>query len=129
MADELQRWIEQMPDRVERQIARDFGAAVDDELVSPIRDAARRGKSGNLAASVHKEAGKDNLSWVVAAGGTLTTKEIRKGSYVDYDYALGEEFGNSHAPGRPFFWPTIRARLGRLRQRAYDIAADAIGNL
>ena len=36
----------------ERQIARDFGAAVDDELVSPIRDAARRGQRKPAACEV-----------------------------------------------------------------------------
>lgn len=148
MADELQKYIAGLPAKLERQIAREFGTSVDEELVEPIRRAAPRGKTGLLQTSVRKESGSDGLSWVVAAGGDLTRKAVGTRTYrrqinigadeetqnvpkgnasVAYDYSLAMEFGTAKVPAQPFFWPTIRSRIGRLHQRAYDIAADALG--
>lgn len=128
MANDLDRYLEQLPAKLERDVAGEWEEAVEEELVAPIRDAARKGKTGNLSASVRKEPGRDNLEWIVRAGGPLTTKTIRKGADVDYDYALGEEYGNSHYSGQPFFYSTAWARWERLRKRAEDIIGRALGN-
>ena len=149
MATELDAWFDRLPAVVERNLAKEFASVVDQELVEPIRAVERRGKTGRLAASVRKEAGGDDLTWIVAAGGELTTKAVGTRTYrrqinigagedtqnvprgnapVAYDYALAEEYGNSRDPGHPFFWPTIRARWARFRHACENLIADKVGN-
>jgi HK97 gp10 family phage protein len=64
----------------------------------------------------------DPLTYIVQAGGDLTTKEIREGSGINYDYAEAFEFGTSRQHAKPFFWPTYRAK----RQGIVDTINQAI---
>ena len=66
--------------------------------------------TGDLAASCIVVPTDDPLTFIVQAGGDLTTKEVREGSGVKYDYAEAFEFGTSHQHAKPFFWPTYRAK-------------------
>lgn len=146
MSDDLQEYFRQLPDKMQKQIASEFADVVDEEFVEPIRAEAREGKTGRLKESVRKEATDDPLTFIVAAGGELTTKEIGTRTYrreidissgdtqgvprgnasVVYDYALAEEFGNSHSSGHSFFWPTIRAHMARFRERCADIVGEVL---
>lgn len=61
---------------------------------------------------------------IITAGGKLTTKEVRAGSGVAYDYVLAEEFGTQHAGAVPFFYGTFRKMKGaagaRIAQKLKD---------
>jgi HK97 gp10 family phage protein len=138
-ADELQDYLESLPDKVEQNVA-----DVLQEQARQLSDAQRAAlqaqeaapdETGNLEASCRVETNPDDLLDVhVVAGGDLTTKsydrgtdykesvvidgrnnegiaKTRKGSGegVEYDYALGFEFGTSKQPARPFFYSTYRA--------------------
>ena len=86
--------------------------------------------SGALKASI-KAIKEDDLSVRVKAGGAPTMVEIREGSGVMWDYALGIEFGIApHKAGgkfegaaipairrQPFFWPVYRLVKRRYRSR------------
>lgn len=150
MADDLGDWFDRLPDAVAGGLADDWAAAIDAELVEPIRAAAPEGKTGDLKQSVRKEPGSDDLTWIVAAGGALTTKTIGTRTYrrqinigageetqhvpkgnapVAYDYALADEFGNSHMVAQPFFWPTIHLRWPALQQRAQALLDGVVAKL
>jgi len=72
---------------------------------------------GNLEASCVAVPGEHDGEYVVQAGGEKTTKEIRKGSGVAYDYAAAFEYGTTRQAARPFFWPTYRERRDGIRER------------
>ena len=73
---------------------------------------------GTLQMSIHQRPGRHDLAVEVAAGGEATTREVRSGSGVDYDYSLAMEFGTSEVAERPFFWPAYRAIKKRAKGRA-----------
>jgi HK97 gp10 family phage protein len=98
-----------------------------DRLVKAMQDtASRHKKSGDTVASIRMvKTGNPNRIRIVA-GGELTTREIRKGSGVAYDYALAEEFGTKHEAAIPFFWNTYRANKAGIVQRVTAGAARTI---
>ncbi len=110
---ELDDYLQSLPDR----IAAEIGGAVQKqaERLSDAQKQALRSleaapaESGDLEASCHIEPGENPLEFVVKAGGDQTTREIREGSGVTFDYALAFEYGTSRQPARPFFWPTYNA--------------------
>lgn len=79
-------------------------------------------ETGNLEASCVAVPGNGPLEYAVQAGGDLTTREIRKGSDVDYDYAVAFNHGTSRQPAREFFYSTYQARKDEI-QKAIDEAA------
>lgn len=87
-----------------------------DELVALQKRLAPR-DSGALAESFHWKNGSHDLKITVLGGGSLTTREVRKGSGVSYDYAMGQEFGNERAPAQPSFFPAYRANKSRMKGR------------
>jgi len=65
---------------------------------------------------------------VVRAGGPTTTKDSPGGPY---DYAIGQEFGNSEHEASPFFWPVYRSfkkRWAARRSRAMNKAIKEFSN-
>lgn len=88
-------------------------------------------KTGKLRDSIRVEDGPRPGSYYVKAGGPTTTKEVRGGSGVAYDYALGVEFGTkphtnagefsgSENPGIrrvSFFWTSYRLVKKRMKSR------------
>lgn len=81
-------------------------------------------RSGATANSVRVERGpsvRGQPRVVIKAGGPLTTKEVRKGSGVTYDYTRAEEFGTADIVANPFFFNSLRERkkatLRAVRQR------------
>lgn len=73
-------------------------------------------ETGTLRASIRVEPTLNPKIWRVAAGGPTTTKEVRSGSGVAYDYSRGVEFGTVEAPAEPFFFTTYRAQKRTIRQ-------------
>lgn len=131
MADDsegLRAWFEALPDEIGGAIKDRFRAAVE-KHAGYIRDAAPEGKTDHLKESVRVSETRDPLTLVIEAGGPLTTKEVHGGSGGAYDYALGEEFGNSHEPARPFFYNTSRAHQDELVDDLQKIVDDAGGKL
>lgn len=112
--ESLRRRLKAIPAAVKSQI-RDALDKSADEMVATMKRLAPVDE-GALRESIRKEPGDHDLSVKVTAGGPMTTKEVRKGSGAEYDYALGVEFGTSDTAAQPFFWPSYR--LGRKRVKA-----------
>jgi len=117
-------WFKQIPMRLRRDFAAEL-KAIADQLASDIRAAAPT-ESGKLQSSVRVQRGKDTLELLVLAGGPSTTKEVRKGSGVSYDYALGIEFGTTKMEAQPFFYSTYRLQRDAVRNKIYEAAARSV---
>lgn len=140
-ARRLARKIAAMPAAARVEISAALEASAN-ELVALQRAAAPRDE-GDLVASVDwnwggrgiagELRGDARLSAVITAGGPLTTKPVRNGVDVEYDYALGQEFGTQDMPANPFFFPAyrlikrrVRARISRaIRKAARKVAGGA----
>lgn len=130
MADDLDAYLRSLPDKLVRPVA----AAVQ-EQAQALSDAQRRAlqaleqspeETGHLEESCVVVPGRNALEAIVQAGGELTTKEIREGSGVDYDYAEAFEFGTSRQPARPFFYPTYRDMRDDMQSAIGDAIAEAL---
>jgi HK97 gp10 family phage protein len=88
-------------------------------------EASAHSRSGATVQSIKAvPTNKPNRARVVA-GGDLTSKEVRKGSGVTYDYVRADEFGTVKMSAIPFFFSTYRARKAGIKQRiAEGIASD-----
>jgi HK97 gp10 family phage protein len=125
---DLQAYLESLPDKLTAELAdviRDQAEALSDAQRAALQSLEDTEPTGDLEASCVAVPGDSPLEFAVQAGGDLTTKEIREGSGVDYDYALAFEFGTSRQPARPFFWPTYQARKDDIQQ-AIDEAANEV---
>src|SRR5689334_1005097 len=104
--DDVQGWFDDLPYKVKRQLAAAIKEQADG-LAAAIKDAAPV-RSGKLRDSVRVRRRRNELELEVTAGGDDTTKELRSGSGIEYDYALAAEFGTSKEEAEPFFFPTFR---------------------
>lgn len=125
MADDLQSWFKALPGKLQRELAGQL-KEIADELASDIRAAAPAGETGRLKESVRVRRGRKTLELYVEAGGDLTTKDVRQGSGVRYDYALAQEFGTQKMPANPFFYSTYRARQSEIRERIDRAVSDVL---
>jgi len=109
------------------EAAQDALEAQGDRLVGVIRAAiSPHSKTGHLADSVRKLPAKRPLQVRVGAGGPLTTREVRHGSGVSYDYANAEEFGTQDEPAKPFFFPSYRLMKKDMRSAVRKAIAQAV---
>src|SRR5690349_12486336 len=99
--DEMSRYFDHLPFAVKRQLAEAIKVEAD-KLAEAIR-AETPVDTGALRDSVQVRRRRGDLSLEVVAGGDLTTKEVREGSGVSYDYALAIEYGTNERPAEPFF--------------------------
>jgi HK97 gp10 family phage protein len=97
-----------------------------DRLVALMKSAAPVGATGHLKESIRKEPGDNALQVKIKAGGELTTKEVRKGSGVPYDYARADEFGTVDMPAHPFFFASYRLLKKAMRTAVRSDIAKAI---
>lgn len=125
---ELRNWYKSVPRELRSKLAEDILAEAND-LAAAIQAEAAQGATGNLKQSVRVVVSKSGLLATVRAGGPLTTKEVREGSGVNYDYALGQEFGNEHAPAQPFFYSTYRARREGIQRRLEEALARRLAEI
>lgn len=105
MADDLERYLESLPDALADQLAGVIREEAEKlsaaqrarlkELEQPPED------TGDLEQSCTVIDGANDLEVIVVAGGDLTTKD-------DYDYAEAFEFGTSKQSARSFFYSTYR---------------------
>jgi HK97 gp10 family phage protein len=124
----LQAYLESLPDKLTEELAeviRDQAELLSAAQKQALQSLEKTEPTGALEASCVVVPGATDLEVLVQAGGELTTREIRAGSGVEYDYALGFEFGTSHQPARPFFWSTYQAHKDDIRQ-AIDEAANEV---
>ena len=112
-ADELQAYLESLPDKVQSDVSdvlqQQAKRLSDAQRVALQGQEATPAETGNLEGSCRVETGDDPLDVHVVAGGDLTETEVRTGSGEAWDYSLGFEFGTARQPARPFFWNTYRA--------------------
>lgn len=128
--DELMRYLDGLPDRIRQPVARALQeqAAM---LSEAQRDALRALETapedtGNLEESCTVLPGESDLEAIVAAGGDLTTKEVREGSGIAYDYAEAFEYGTQHQAARPFFWPTYREHRADIEEAIAGAVEEAL---
>lgn len=81
---------------------------------------------GDLKNSIRVEAGPNELSATVTAGGPTTTRPVRAGQSAEFDYALGQEFGTAETQAQPFFWPSVNSTKKRVRRRIDRAIGKAI---
>ncbi|MBL6431886.1 MAG: HK97 gp10 family phage protein [Alphaproteobacteria bacterium] len=81
---------------------------------------------GDLKNSIRVEAGPQELSATVTAGGPTTTRPVRAGQSAEFDYALGQEFGTAETQAQPFFWPSVNSTNNRVRRRIDRAIGKAI---
>ncbi len=130
MADDLERYLNGLPDALADQLsgvireeAERLSAAQRarlKELEQPPED------TGDLEQSCTVIDGANDLEVIVVAGGDLTTKEIREGSGVGYDYALAFEYGTSKQPARSFFYSTYNEMQDDMQDNINDAASEVL---
>lgn len=121
----------QLMEKIPKAVADELRGAVNDagdELVNAMKPAVPRGIDGRneLVESIRKEPGRHPLQVRVKAGGELTTRQVRTGSGVSYDYANANEFGTEKMSAQPFFWPTYRLKKRAIRSKIARRARKAI---
>lgn len=135
MADdnqELQDYLNGLPDKLREPLA----AVIREQaaLLSQAQQEALKAleqspdETGDLEASCVVVDGATDLEVLVQAGGSATTKDIREGSGVNYDYAEAFEFGTSHQPARPFFYPTYHAMRDDMQAAITDAVNEVLDN-
>ncbi|MBS9475538.1 HK97 gp10 family phage protein [Ancylobacter sp. VKM B-3255] len=120
----LQRRLMAIPEAVKRELRPTLEKSAD-EVVTMARRLAPV-DDGTLRASIRREPGDHDLEVRVEAGGEATTREVRRGSGVDYDYALAVEYGTIDTPAQPFFWPAYRLSSKRIKSRAKRAISKAV---
>lgn len=63
---------------------------------------------------------------VVKAGGATTTRPVRNGISVTFDYALAQEFGTENMQANPFFFPAYRLNKRKHKARVTRAIKKAI---
>jgi HK97 gp10 family phage protein len=124
--NDVQGWLDGLSFKVKKKLAQTIKEQADG-LADAIKAAAPV-KSGTLRDSVQVRRGKNSADLVVTAGGDATTKEVRSGSGVAYDYALATEFGTSKEEAEPFFYPTYRERADDIRQAIEGAVDEAVNS-
>jgi hypothetical protein len=122
--DELNAFFDGLSPKL-RKIVADEVSRQASRLAQEIGAAAPRGSTGQLAASVRVEDGRNDLEKIVVAGGDLTTTTSASG--FAYDYALGVEFGTSQMAAEPFFFTTYRTRHDDIVSAIQDAVDRALG--
>jgi HK97 gp10 family phage protein len=110
MANKSVEAFRKLTEEMQAQVHRDAVAELNsqaDALVGLMKVVARKGRTGDLAASIRKESGKRDTIVRVAAGGKLTLEQHER---HPYDYSRAIEFGTSKMPAQPFFFPTYRLK-------------------
>jgi hypothetical protein len=127
--DDLDAYLQSLPDKLTEKLSGVIREQAE-RLSQAQRDALQAleqspDETGHLEASCVVVPGANDLEWIVQAGGDLTTKEVREGSNVAYDYSLGFEFGTSRQPARPFFYLTYNTMRNDM-QGAIDEAVNEV---
>ncbi|MET4721914.1 HK97 gp10 family phage protein [Bradyrhizobium japonicum] len=122
--DELQSWFSGLSFKLKRELAGKLKEQAD-ELADAIKAEAPV-VSGTLRDSVKVRRRRNELELEVVAGGETTSKEIRAGAGVDYDYALAIEYGTTERPAEPFFYTTARKLMPEIQENIEQAVADVL---
>lgn len=128
MADDLDAYLQSLPDKLTEHLSdvlREQAFRLSDAQREALRALEQSPETGALEASCTVAPGSNDLEYIIQAGGDMTTKEVREGSGVEYDYALAFEFGTSRQPARPFFYNTYEAMRDDMQQ-AIDHAISEV---
>lgn len=131
MADDLDDYLQSLPEKLAEHLGdvlREQAFRLSDAQREALRALEESPETGALEASCTVAAGANDLEYIVMAGGDMTTKEVRDGSGEPYDYALGFEFGTSHQPARPFFYPTYSALRDSMRDEINQAISEALND-
>src|SRR5882762_6409929 len=130
MADDLDAYLNALPDRLTEQLSpvireqAELLSAAQRQALQSLEQAPE--ETGDLENSCVVVPGKNDLEFLVQAGGDLTTKDIRDGSGVPYDHGLAFEFGNSRQPARPFFYSTYNAMRDDMQNAINDAVSEIL---
>jgi len=124
---EVQTYFRNLAFAKKREVARAVKEAAE-ELRNAIAPHAPRGATGNTQRSVRVTRTRNELTFVVRAGGQLTSRAVREGSGVAYDYALAGEFGTSRQPAQPWFYPAGRAAQDGIEAALADEILEILTN-
>lgn len=116
--DELRRKLAALGPATKAEVRKVIETSANEMVALAKSLAALNVDSGDLQMSIRSQPGRHDLAIEVRAGGELTTREVRKGSGVEYDYALANEHGTVDMPEQPFFWPSYRSVKKRAKGRA-----------
>jgi HK97 gp10 family phage protein len=128
---ELQDYLNSLSDKLLEPLAaviREQAQALSDAQRAALHGLEQAPVTGDLEESCTVVEGGNDLEVFVQAGGDLTTKEVREGSGVPYDYAEAFEFGTSRQPAQPFFYPTYHAMRDDMQQAITDAVNEVIDN-
>jgi HK97 gp10 family phage protein len=131
MADDLDTYLNALSDRIHDQLSgviQEQAEALSAAQKAALRSLEDTDETHDLEDSCTVVAGENDLEFIVQAGGAATTKEIRDGSGVPYDYAEAFEFGTSRQEARPFFWPTYRAMKPGIEKNLQDALNEALND-
>lgn len=134
MADdnqELQDYLNGLPDKLWEPLAaviREQAELLSQAQKSALQALEQSDETGDLEDSCVVVDGATDFEFLVQAGGSATTKDVREGSGVNYDYAEAFEFGTSHQPARPFFYPTYHAMRDDMQEAITDAVNEVLDN-
>lgn len=129
MADDLEAYLNALPDKLIEQLSdvlREQAFRLSDAQREALHGLEQSPETGALEASCTVAPGADELEYVVSAGGDMTTREIRDGSGVPYDYAEAFEYGTSRQEARPFFWSKYRSLKPDIEKNIQDAVSEIL---
>jgi HK97 gp10 family phage protein len=129
MADDLADYLNSLPDKLAEQLSdaiREQAELLSAAQRQTLQSLEQTDETGDLEASCVVVPGESPLEFIVQAGGELTTKEVREGSGVSYDYAEAFEFGTSRQPTRPFFYNTYEAMRDQMQENIDDAVNEVL---
>lgn len=121
----FQRRLARIPVRVRAEVTKHMTDAAE-EVARIMRAVGPDDRTFQLERSIRVEPVPSELRVRIKAGGRATTKQVRKGASVEYDYALSQEFGTQNMPASPFFYPVWRLRRRSVRARINRAIRKAI---
>lgn len=132
MVDDLEAYLLSLPEKLQEKLSdvlREQAFRLSDAQRQELRSLEQEpAETGALEASCTVAAGSNPLEYFVQAGGDMTSGEVREGSGVPYDYAVGFEFGNSRQPARPFFYSTYNALRDDMQEKIQDGINEVLKN-
>jgi HK97 gp10 family phage protein len=113
----LRRKLRNLPVETRRRLQADLNVIgrelnVEQRGRAPVED-------GDLKSTIRTdELGGDRIGVAIRAGGQATTKPVRNGADVTYDYAMAQEFGTEDMAPNPFFYGPYRLARRKIKRRA-----------
>ena len=132
MVDDLEAYLLSLPEKLQEKLSdvlREQAFRLSDAQRQELRSLEQEpAETGALEASCTVATGSNPPEYFVQAGGDMTSGEVREGSGVPYDYAVGFEFGNSRQPARPFFYSTYNALRDDMQEKIQDGINEVLKN-